>query len=87
MRIITPGKVHDMNSVRRNALSHALVLHDLGRKQFQSAPFWFALDNDVFAVDTLLLASLTSLARAKLGREQVRAKCAAFLQRLHSGFL
>ena len=68
MCLITPGKVHDMNSVRRNALSHALLLQDLCRKQLQSAPFRFTLDSDVFAVDALL-TSWASLARAKPGGE------------------
>ena len=68
MCVITPGNVHDMNNVRRNALSHALLLQDLCRKQLQSAPFRFTLDSDVFAVDALL-TSWASLARAKPGGE------------------
>ena len=69
-----------MNSVRRNALSHALLLQDLCWLQLQSPPFWLTFDNDVLAVNALLLAGLTSLAHAQLGREYVRVENTALDQ-------
>ena len=67
--------------------SRALLLQDLCRLQLQSPLLWLTLYSDVLAVNTLLLASLTSLARPNLGREQVRVENPTFDQVFDGNFL
>ena len=67
--------------------SRALLLQDLCRLQLQNTLLWRTFYNDFLAANALLLTTLTSLARASLGRKKVRVEHSSFEKVFDGHFL